>query len=131
MRLSEGETGTRMIAVGHWWITCLGELVLLGLAAAQLLVDLLQRLSLHDDPLTEPSRFNAIPSVRNVNRGRGKQYGCCVQRRPHLFLLRNSLVLFFQLLHLKGQIVGAPRLLRQLPVQLLDLSNTIRFMMYM
>lgn len=69
--LSAGETPTRKESecahqvgrlirtrtVSHWCITCLGELLLLGLAATQLLVDLLQRLALHYDPLMESKQI--------------------------------------------------------------------------
>lgn len=48
------------------WCTCLGELVLLSLSASQLLVDLLQRLSLDDNPLVEGEE---ILNSLNVSEG--------------------------------------------------------------
>lgn len=48
------------------------------------------------------------------------------QMLPHLFLLQHSLVLFLQFLHLKGQVVCPPRLLRHLLVKLLDLTDRIQ-----
>lgn len=89
--------------------------MLLSLRASQLLVDLFQRFSLHDDPLKEVGKiFKAMDVYQNPMKN--KIQLLTRQKLPHLFLLDHSLVLFLQFLHLEGQIICPPRLLCHLLV---------------
>lgn len=99
-----------------YYDTCLGELVLLCLSASQLLVDLLQRVSLNDGPLvvSETILQQFVKGVKKKNIPLSVLPE--IPKLAHLFLLHNSFMLLLQLLHLKGQVVCSPRLIRQLTV---------------
>ena len=45
---------------------------------------------------------------------------------PYLFLLRQGFVFLLKLLHVVGQVVGSPRFIRQLLVELLDLGSSVQ-----
>lgn len=100
------------------WVTCLRELVLLGLSASQFFIDFLQRIFFNDDPLLENCWSEVFKSRVALKRKKIFWFDCF-----NLLLLHCSFMFLLQLLHLKSEVIRSPRLFRQFSVKLLNLEK--------